>query len=83
MRIPVTRSGRFVNAFSMRSRDKFPILFREREFLIYGVTKLTGNPRLQLSQFRASSVRQKKRYIKEEEDASSRSYDIFNYRITF
>ena len=44
------------------------------------VTKSTGNPGLELSQFRASFVHRKKKNsgYKEEEDASSRSYEIFN-----
>ena len=46
------------------------------------VTKSTGNPQLELSQFRVPE-KERTREIKEEEDASSRSYEIFNYRITF
>ena len=46
------------------------------------VTNSTGNPRHELSQFRAPE-KERTRKIKEEEDASSRSYEIFNNRITF
>ena len=42
-----------------------------------GVTNLTGNPRNELSQFCAPE-KERTRKIKEEEDASSRSYEIFN-----
>ena len=40
------------------------------------VTNSTGNPRHELSQFRAPE-KERTRKIKEEEDASSRSYEIF------
>ena len=46
------------------------------------VTNSTGNPRHESSQFRAPE-KERTRKIKEEEDASSRSYEIFNNRITF
>ena len=46
------------------------------------VTNSTGNPRHGWSQFRATE-KERTRKIKEEEDASSRSYEIFNNRITF
>ena len=46
------------------------------------VTNSTGNPRYELSQFRAPE-KERTPKIKEEEDASSRSYEIFNNRITF
>ena len=46
------------------------------------VTNSTGNPRYELSQFRAPE-KERTRKIKEEEDASSRSYEIFNNIITF
>ena len=46
------------------------------------VTNSTGNPRHELSQFRAPE-KERTRKIKEEEDASSRSYEIFNNRIIF
>ena len=45
------------------------------------ITNSTGNPQHELSQFRAPE-KERTRDIKEE-DASSRSYEIFNYRITF
>ena len=41
------------------------------------VTNSTGNPRHELSQFRAPE-KERTRKIKEEENASSRSYEIFN-----
>ena len=46
------------------------------------VTNSTGNPRHELSQFRAPE-KERTQKIKEEEDASSRSYEIFNNRIKF
>ena len=46
------------------------------------VTNSAGNPRYELSQFRAPE-KERTRKIKEEEDASSRSYEIFNNIITF
>ena len=46
------------------------------------VTNSTDNPRHELSQFFAPE-KERTRKIKEEEDASSRSYEIFNNRITF
>ena len=46
------------------------------------VTNSTGNPRYELSQFRAPE-KERTRKIKEEEDASSRSYEIFNNIVTF
>ena len=45
------------------------------------VTNSTGNPPLELSQFRAPE-KERTQKIKEE-DASSRSYEIFNNRLTF
>ena len=44
------------------------------------VTNSTGNPRHELSQFRAPE-KERTRRIKEKEDASSRSYEIFNIYI--
>ena len=46
------------------------------------VTNSMGNPQHALSQFRAPE-KERTRKIKEEEDASCRSYEIFNNRITF
>ena len=42
------------------------------------VTKSTGDPRLELSELRAPK-KEITREIKEEEDASSRCYEVFNY----
>ena len=44
------------------------------------VTNSTGN---ELSQFRAPEKERTRKAKEEEEDASSRSYEIFNNRITF
>ena len=46
------------------------------------VTNSRGNPQHELSQFR-SPEKERTRKIKDEEDASSRSYEIFNNIITF
>ena len=46
------------------------------------VTNSTGNPQHELSQFCAPE-KERTRNIIEEEDASSRSYEIFNNRIIF
>ena len=87
----VLRYGQFSDTGSSRSQGA-----RIRDVRVYSkgletshvrplkrVTNSTGNPRHELSQFRAPE-KERTRKIKEE-DASSRSsiYEIFNNRITF